>query len=388
MKILIVGTDLNSILTAKYIKMQNGGHDIYVTDEENKEPEIYTGIAIRENETEKLVDFVKYNAIEFTIVNSPLAIINGIADEFEKEGFPIFAPCGESARITFFNSIAKKIMYKLKIPTAKFGIFDRENMATDYARKAMFPIAVKNDFTLMERTRNVYKNFTQAKYGIQKTFENDNDKIVIENHIDETPIYVYFLTDGYNALPLISTERENCKDCIITKSTSEKITNEVLKKMLNQIVYPLLDDITKFSQSYKGILGLKVKIKNGAVYTNEFYNGFQEYDMQNFLALLNEDLTDILYSSAQGTLGEKYNHIELRNEQAFTIAIKKDNLNREIEEENEFTESEDNKRYAITATGVTRNSAKDKIFEYLEGRIEENILKEIRKREEEKEGRI
>ena len=114
MKILIAGSDLNAFLLAKYIKIQNSSHDIYITTSEECEDGSYTPIDIKENDVPSICDFVKYNQIEFTVATSQLAIINGIADIFKKEGFPIFAPFAEAARITFFNSIAKKIMYKLK----------------------------------------------------------------------------------------------------------------------------------------------------------------------------------------------------------------------------------------------------------------------------------
>ena len=109
---------------------------------------------------QSICDFVKYNQIEFTIATSQLAIINGIADLFKKEGFPIFAPFSEAARITFFNSIAKKIMYKLKINTPKFGIFDRENLALEYVRRTRFPLVIQNDFTLLERECSVYNTYS------------------------------------------------------------------------------------------------------------------------------------------------------------------------------------------------------------------------------------
>ena len=106
MKILIAGSDINAKLIASYLKIEDSSHDIYVTTEEHVDDSIYTPVNIRENDVFAICDFVKYNQIEFTVVTSPMAIINGIADEFKKEGFPIFAPVSEAARVTFFNSIA------------------------------------------------------------------------------------------------------------------------------------------------------------------------------------------------------------------------------------------------------------------------------------------
>ena len=256
MKILIAGSDLNARLLAQYLKLEDNNNDIFLTDEEHSSCEFYTTVKIKENDIASITDFVKYNQIEFTIVTSPIAIINGIADEFKKEGFPVFAPYAEAARITYFNSIAKKIMYKLKINTPKFGIFDREGLAVEYIRKVKFPVTIENDFTLPDRESYTYTTFSKAKTGIQKIFENNNEKIVIESHIEEQPVYIYLITDGYNALPLVTLEKTADDNYIQINAPSQKISEEMIINILQKIIYPLLDDITKFSDMYVGFIGL------------------------------------------------------------------------------------------------------------------------------------
>ena len=144
-------------------------------------------------------------------------------------------------------------MYKLKINTPKFGIFDRENLALEYIRKSKFPIVIENDFTLFERNCNIYKTFTKARAGLQKIFENNNEKIVIENYIDSEPIYIYFICDGYNALKLISLERSSGKDYTTVSAMSEKISETLTQNILETAIYPLLDDIAKFAGAYTGM---------------------------------------------------------------------------------------------------------------------------------------
>ena len=389
MKILIVGSDLNSILLAKYIYLQNNEHDIYITSDENESENFYTNINIRENDINSLVDFVKYNAIEFTIVVSQLAIINGIADIFKKEEFPIFAPMVDAARITFFNSIAKKIMYKLKIPTPKFGIFDRENIAIDYVRNSKFPIVLENDFTLTERISNKYKYFSEAKDGIQRIFENGNEKIVIEHYLNSEPLYLYFITDGYNALPLIALERLSGNNYTSITAPTQKIDNEMIVKILHKTIYPILDDINNFSEGYTGILGLKLKLSGDNFAILEFYNGFQFYDFQAFLSVLNDNLLSILYDCANGSLADNYNEISLSDTYSYTIALQKKNIvDLEEDDDNDFFESEYDNKKVLTFTAMTINKAKEKLFSYLENSIEIEALKEIMENDNKREKRI
>ena len=375
MKILIAGSGVNALLLAKYIKTQNAKQDIYVTTDEISEDATYTPTGIKENDIVAIRDFVKYNQIEFTVVTSGLPIINGIADEFEKEGFPVIAPFAEAARATFFNSIAKKVMYKLKINTPRFGIFDRENIATEHIRKAKFPIVIMNDFTLAERNYNVYSGYKKARIALQQIFENTNDKIVIERYIDSTPIYIYFLTDGVNAVPLITLEKQKGENFMKITALSETVTNKLMTNILQCAVFPFLNDIVKYAGLYSGILGLKIKIENNNFYVLEYFNEFQDYDLQAFLSLFNEDLVQLLIQTSQNLIRKRRN-VELTGLSSYTLAIKKSAISSDNEDEDFFI-TEDNDNVIITGTAPTMNYAKQKVEEYLETICNKKIFDEI-----------
>ncbi len=388
MKILIAGSDLNAILLAKYIKLQNSIHDIFLTTDRICPDESYTPLNIKENDITSIVDFVKYNQIEYTIVTSPFAVINGIADEFKKENFPVFAPFADAARITYFTSIAKKIMYKLKISTPKFGIFDRENLATDYARRAKFPIVIENDFTLLLREINVYNSFSKAKIGIQKLFENSNEKIVIENYIESAPLFLYFITDGYNALPLISLDMSIEENYTTITAPSIKISQKMIIDILQKVIYPLLDDISKFANVYMGILGLKVKIVKDTFYVLEFYNGFQDYHFQSFLSLLDEDLLDILYNTTNGSIADNYEYINKLAGYSYTMVLNDSDVKNIDDTENEIIQSIYKDKYVYTVVSSTVNSAKYNLLDFIKTVCPDKLLKDIIKSEKEKEIRI
>ena len=384
MKILIVGSDLNAKMLAQYLKMEDESHDIYMTEAEKVEDSSYTVLSVKEHDIRNICGFVKYNQIEFTIVTSSLAIINGIADVFKKEGFAIFAPFSEAARVTFFNSIAKKIMYKLKINTPKFGIFDRENLALDYLRRTKFPVVVENDFTLFGRKSKIFKTFSKSKFGLQQFFEQINDRVVVEEYIDENPIYVYFATDGYNAIPLISVSRTSGDGYTCVSAQVEKLSENIVLDILNKAVYPLLDDITKFAGMYIGILGLKIKIKNGDFFVYEFYNGFQYYDFQAFISLLDDNLFSILYDCANGCLADEHDFINLSGQYSYTVAFDKNKKIADVEVD-DFIVSEDNDKYIYTCSAATLNYAKEKMFSQLKHILDENIINLIEESEHEKE---
>lgn len=377
MKVLIVGSDLNSLLLAKLIKTQDSSHDVYVTTEDNSSPETYTAINIRDNDIKSIVEFVKYNGIEFTITFSQIAIINGIADAFKKEDFFIFAPYAEAARITFFNSIAKKILYKLKIPTPKFGIFDRENVATDYIRRSSFPVVISNDFVLMGNEKELCPSFSKAKTVIQKIFESNNQRIVIENYIDSEPIYVYFITDGYSALPLISVERSYGEKYTTIIAPSKKISDDIYVKLLQTVIYPILDDITKYTDNYVGILGLEIRLIRDNFVVNEIYNGFKNYDFQAFASLIQEDTVNALFDITNGCLEDNYNYMNISDNFSYTVALNKSEIDYKETFEENFLESEDDEKYIVTSVAATVNKAQTDLIEYLETILKEEMYTEL-----------
>ena len=192
-----------------------------------------------------------------------------------------------------------------------------------------------------------------------------NNKIVIENYLDEESIYMYFVTDGYNALPLTSVERLYGDKYTIAMSPSGKVTNKITADILQRAVYPLLDDIIKYADMYKGILGVRFKIRNGQFFISEFYNGFESIDFQTFLPVIDDNLLDIFYEASTNGLNESRNFIKTSNNYSFTISVDKSEIE-EIDGEEEFILIEDSQRYVITSSASTLNGARTKLFDYLQ----------------------
>ena len=384
MKILITGSNLYAVLLAKIFKLQNNEFDIYVTTDENFDSNIYTPVNINENDISSILDFVKNNGIDFTVSTSNFSVINGLADVFNKEKLPVFAPFAQSARITLFNSLAKKILYKLKINTPRFGIFDRENVVLDYVRHSAFPIEILKDFTITDRNRYFCQTYLKAKEILQKIYDNNNEKIIIEKYIDSNPINLYFITDGYNAFPLIGLEKEIKEDGVeVICAPNKLISEEFLINILQKTIYPLLDDIAKFSQSYVGIIGLKIKFEKNNYYVLEFYNNFDSYDFQVFLSLLEDNWFKILYDASNGSLADNHDGIKLSDNYSYTLVIDKTRFNNDnsIYSEEDLYISEDAKNMIITGTGLTQNKAKANVLSLIKPYFDENIYKKLEKEE-------
>ena len=94
---------------------------------------------------EKLGKFVDENQIDLVIVGPEKPLVEGVVDFLKKKKVKVFGPNKISSQLEGSKIFTKKICEKYNIPTAKFGIFDSLNSATDYLEKVNKPIVVKAD---------------------------------------------------------------------------------------------------------------------------------------------------------------------------------------------------------------------------------------------------
>ena len=86
---------------------------------------IATNIQIKIDEFDKIKKFVINNKIDLLIVGPEKPLVDGIVDYFQKHNIKIFGPEKIASQLEGSKIFTKKICEKYKIPTAKFGIFEK-----------------------------------------------------------------------------------------------------------------------------------------------------------------------------------------------------------------------------------------------------------------------
>ena len=335
MKILIVGSGAKEYTIAKLVSQYEETELVFVAPGNDAIADFANCIDIKADDTENLVEFAKANEIDMTIAASEKSISNGIADKFNEAGLMIFAPTQEAAKITNSKSIAKKFMYKTKIPTPKFGIFDRENMAVDYARKSKYPLVIKTDAHQHGENVFICDNFKIAKRIIEDLFDSAQKKVIIEDYIAGQEFSYYIISDGYNAMPLNSVVPYKSvlegNGGAVTSGLGAyapfyMIDSKLESKIFKQIVYPALDELSKSKNQYVGILGIDIILdRSGNLNVIEFNPFLKEPDAQCVLQLLNENLTQIMNAAVVGSLVDEYREIAAKPFFATSVVLSSGN---------------------------------------------------------------
>lgn len=372
MRILVVGSDANAYSIAKKMSELENVDLVFVAPGNKYIKDFATSIDIADDNVDELLDFAKANEINLTVVASEAPIANSIANIFSSEGLNIFAPSVNSARIALSKSSAKKFMYKLHIQTPRFGIFDKEGMAIDYARKIKYPVVIKNDSHDPINKTVICNTFSKAKYAIEKFFENFNKKIVIEDFVNAHEFSLYLITDGFTAFQLGTVAKNNEDNQDLVKSTTNfiyspdySVSEELQSKIMKRIVCPVLDEIAKNSQPYVGILGIDFLVSKNNFQVTEFNTFFSPMHLQAILPLLQDNLYDLFLAAANGSLSDDYTRLSLLDSYSYSIEYELDNPVTEKEEGIEIAYTQSDKPI-LTAIGATLNSAKNNLNDYID----------------------
>lgn len=330
-KILIIGNDAKGYALAQKLAEK---HEIFITPSSDTLKEFATCLDIREENSTELLEFAMENGIDLTIPTSVAALKTDIVEKFSANNQQIFAPSINAAKIVFDKALAKKVLYKLRIPTPKFGIFEKQNMVLDYLKNQKIPFVLKNDDS---NSAAIFTSLQTAKKLVDASFIEKNKRIIIEDYIYGTPFSFYAITDGYKALPIGSslTYKHSLEGnggqltagmgaCAPNYKLS--IENEYF--LMDNVIYPTLDYLEIEGNPYLGILGVNgILADDGRIFVLGWQGFMQNCDAVAILENLDEDLYSLLESCVIGSFSDEVENITTKDQYAVSLVLK--NKNRE-----------------------------------------------------------
>lgn len=334
-KILIIGNSAKEYALAKALSEKN---EVFVAPGSVVMQDFATCLDIREDSISELLDFVLENDVELTIPISIKSINTNIVEVFQKNNQEIFAPSEFAAKQVFDKIGVKKLLYKLRIPTPKFGIFEKQNVAMDYIKNLKNPFVVK---TPEKSSSVILTSKNTAKTVLDAAFLQKNQKVLIEDYIWGTPFVFYVISDGYKALPITSSilyehslegNGGQLTDGMGACVPNYKFTLDNEEFMMSNVVYPLLDYLEVNKAPYLGILGIKgVLSEAGDIQIVGFEPFFQNCDSAAAISLMEEDLIKLMQSCIVGSFSDEYDYIAQKDCYASSVVL---NCNSKINKEN------------------------------------------------------
>ena len=280
--------------------------------------EVAECLEIESKDISALLDFVKYEWIDLTVVGPEDPLAKGIVDVFQKEGRRIIGPTQAGAQIESSKVFAKDFMKRHKIPTAEYKIFTSYTHAEEYIRLKGTPIVIKADGLAAGKGVFVCQNYDEAVDALriimkEKVFGSAGDKVVIEECLKGQEVSYLVFTDGKSIVPMVtSKDHKRLLDNdegpntggMGTFSPNPAVTPELEQEILETVIKPTIKGLKSEGIIYKGILYAGLMIVNGKPYVLEFNCRFGDPETQVILPRLETDIIDIFMAISEQRLSK------------------------------------------------------------------------------------
>ena len=276
MKILILGQggrehaiawklSRSEIVSQVYVCPGNAG-----TFQEDK----VTNVDINLDQQQKIIDFVKSNQVDLTIVGPEAPLVDGIVNKFRDKGLKIFGPTKEFAELEGSKVFSKNFMFRNGIPTANYREFNKPEDAMNHLNKIKYPSVIKADGLAAGKGVMICNKQQEAIEAVNKIFSSDHSqKLIMEDFLVGQELSAIYVCN-FNG-PSFETSLPWTKDY---KSRDEYNSGPNTGGM-GAIIHPILDEhkntIFKLHVEIEKILtktitGINEQLKD----TNMRYLGF------------------------------------------------------------------------------------------------------------------
>jgi len=290
-------------------------------------------INVNQNDFNALLDFVKYEWVDLTIVGPEDPLSRGIVDIFEKDGRKILGPTKAAAQLESSKAFSKDLMKSHGIRTAEYRVFTSYLHAEEYVRFKGAPIVIKADGLAAGKGVFIANTMDEAMDALNaimkdKAFGDAGNKVIVEECLrGEEASYMVF-TDGKSIVPMVSSQDHKRvfdgdkgpnTGGMGAYSPAPVVTGELEKIVLEKIMKPTIRALRSEGINYKGILYAGLMIDKGIPSVLEFNCRLGDPETQPVLSRLKTDLMDIALAVTEERLSEI--NIEWDTDPAVCIVI-------------------------------------------------------------------
>lgn len=271
-------------------------------------------IEIDSNNIPELIKFANKFKPDLTVIGPEDPLVAGIVDQWP-EGLKIFGPNKTAARLEGSKIFSKRLMQKLKIPTAEFDEFSDSDKAINFLNSHPDQAwVVKADGLAAGKGVFVCENKVQALDSIKtimtnRQFGSAGNKIVIEEKLDGWETSLHALCADGKAIALApAKDHKRVGDGDTGPNTGGMgcyspvpgFTDEMIRYTMKNVIEPVVK-----ATSFTGVLFAGLMVTKKGVQVLEFNVRFGDPETLVLMARLENDFAEILYNSANGKLPAK-----------------------------------------------------------------------------------
>ncbi len=331
MKIGIIGSGGREHALCYTLKKSKKVKKIYCFPGNGGTAAIAENISIDLSNFQELKNIINKNKIDLIVVGPEKPLVEGVVDFLKLNKIKVFGPNKLAAQLEGSKIFTKNLCEKYKIPTAKFGVFEKENEAIKFVKQSNLPVVIKADGLASGKGVYICQTIDECQKAIDEIFGGKFGKaknLLIEEFLTGEEMSFFILSDG-KSIKTFQTAQDHKRvlEGDLGKNTGgmgayspSRLINKVLeKKILNKIIYPTIQGLQDMNVVYSGFLYAGLMIVKDEPYLIEYNVRMGDPECQTILPKLNTDLFDIILACCNEEL-EKID-IKWNNKKSLCIVL-------------------------------------------------------------------
>lgn len=312
MKILLVGNGARESALALKLKDDKRITQMYFAKGNATTEDLGKNIYL--DDKVELRDFALKEQIDLTIVGPEAPLVDGLVDEFRKNGLLVFGPQKKAAELEGSKAFSKKFMQAYGIKTAKGIIFDAYDDAIEYVKQQQFPIVIKASGLASGKGVVVCDDLDEAQsvihsFMIKRIFGDAGIQIVVEECLKGFEASIIAFSNGenlYPCIPIKDYKRAGNGNTgpntggMGSVAPSPQFTEEHWKDFNENILKPTIEGLNDQKLQFKGVIFFGLMVTEKGVHLLEYNMRFGDPETQVLMELLENNLLDVINDCLNG----------------------------------------------------------------------------------------
>jgi phosphoribosylamine--glycine ligase len=155
---------------------------------------------------QEIIDFCQKKQIDLVFIGPEQPLVDGLVDDLEKNQIKVFGPSKFASQLEGSKAFMKEICRQNNIPTAKYQIFQEQDLALKFCQSLGFPCVIKADGLAAGKGVVIPVDESEAKEVITEFFAGKfgeaGKKIVIEEFLTGPEVSYFAISDGSDFISL------------------------------------------------------------------------------------------------------------------------------------------------------------------------------------------
>jgi len=317
-RILILGSGGREHAFAWSLSNDSNVSKVYCSPGNGGTADIAENINLDINNHQSIIEFVKLNNIDLTVVGPEAPLADGIVDSFHIEGLAIFGPDKYASKLESSKLFARDMMAKYNVPGPSYYACKSRDEAELAKVKLELPIVLKADGLAAGKGVIVCTSESEYKLGLATMFDDNAfgdaaETVSVEECLIGEELSVFAVCDGEGYVILnTAQDHKRAFDGDIGPNTggmgayspTPLSTDDILVKTKSDIIEPTLKAMRDAGHPFVGFLYVGLMIVDGEPFVIEYNVRMGDPETQVVLPLLESSLFELLWNATHGKIND------------------------------------------------------------------------------------